>query len=84
MSTYVFIYFMVDDVETVKRHLGAHVKYWKSLKLDSLRNGPFTDKSGGLIMFNAASPQIARERIELDPFVTEKVLKEYWLKEWVS
>ncbi|MEF9952158.1 MAG: YciI family protein [Clostridium sp.] len=45
--------------------------------------GPFTDHSGGLIIYKASSIEEAKEWIEKDPVVRDGSRK-YTLKEWRS
>ena len=81
--TYVFFYFMVDDVERIKSTIGPHVAYWKSQSFEYYRGGPFTDKSGGLIIFTSENYSEAEDIVRNDPFIKEGALREYWLKEWI-
>ncbi len=83
MNTYIFMYLLEDDIDTIKKAIGSHIKYWRDRELDYYRGGPFADKSGGLIIFTSSSYETANNIIAKDPFLTEKVLKEYWLKEWI-
>jgi uncharacterized protein YciI len=84
MKTFMFMYLLVDDLDRIKAHLGQHVSYWKNLELDYFRNGPFADKSGGLILFSSDSMKQAENIISSDPLVRGEVLLDYWLKEWVA
>ena len=83
MRTYIFMYFLVDDVEKIKSTIGPHVNYWRNQEFDDYRGGPFTDKTGGLIIYSSNSYEEANEIINNDPFIKEGTLKEYWLKEWI-
>ena len=84
MKQFVFIYFFAEDREKTKRNLGDHVRYWKESNLSSYQNGPFTDKSGGMIIFSADSYETASRVIAADPLLREGTLQQFWLKEWVS
>ena len=86
MRLYTFIYFLGEDLEKVKESLGDHITYWRKRKkeLEFFRNGPFADKSGGLIIFSSSGFYEAEKLVNNDPLITEKVLKNYWLKEWIS
>jgi uncharacterized protein YciI len=44
--------------------------------------GPFADRTGGLISFEASSLPEATALIEQDPFVREDLIEQRWLKEW--
>ena len=83
MKTFMFMYLLSGEMETVRKSLGAHVKYWKNLQLEQYRNGPFTDKSGGLILFSVESAARAEAIVAGDPLLTGKAIRKYWLKEWV-
>ena len=84
MKTYVFMYILAADLDLIKKCLGQHVSYWKGLSLEYYKNGPFADKSGGLIIFSAENEKRAEEVLQQDPLVTEKAVAQYWLKEWVA
>ena len=84
MKTYMFIYFLSTDMDKVRQNLGRHVKYWKSREFAFYKNGPFADKSGGLILFSAADDGQAQAIVAQDPLIQEEVLTQYWLKEWVA
>ena len=78
------MYLLVEDIEQVKSCLGKHVNYWKSLPLESYTNGPFADKTGGLIIFSAEGLDTAERIVESDPLITENGVQQYWLKEWIA
>ena len=76
--------FATDDIEVIQKSLGRHIKYWKGLDLASYKNGPFTDKSGGLIIFSAVDKKEAEDVVSTDPLLTEKAVVDYWIKEWIA
>ena len=84
MKTFVFMYILTDEIEVVKRSLGLHIKYWKGLDLAYYKNGPFADKSGGLITFSAVDKKEAEDIVSKDPLLIEKAVADYWIKEWVA
>ncbi|HHO47973.1 MAG TPA: hypothetical protein ENN06_05920 [Desulfobacteraceae bacterium] len=84
MRKYAFIYFLGEDIDTIRNSLGQHVRYWKGLGLDYYVNGPFADRSGGLIVFSSDSPEKAGKIIAQDPLVKAGAVGQYWLKEWVA
>lgn len=84
MKTYMFMYILGDDIDTVTKNLGQHVRYWKDLGLEYYKNGPFADKSGGLIIFTVTSHAEAERILAKDPLIKEKAIEQYWLKEWVA
>lgn len=45
--------------------------------------GPFADRSGGLITFEASSPERAEWTTAHDPFARHGLLGRHWRKEWV-
>ncbi len=45
--------------------------------------GPFTDRSGGLITFDADSLEQAEGIIAADPFVLEELLESSVVKQWM-
>lgn len=83
MKKYVFIYFLEGNIDIIRNSLGQHILYWKNLKLEYYANGPFADKTGGLIIFSADSPEKAGNIVAADPLVRAGAVKQYWLKEWV-
>jgi hypothetical protein len=60
-----------------------HAAYWHGLALDGYEGGPFADRSGGLITFQATSTEAAEAWVAGDPFVEHDLLTSSWLKEWV-
>jgi uncharacterized protein YciI len=84
MRKYAFIYFLREDIDTIRGSLGQHVRYWKSLELDHYVNGPFADRSGGLIVFSSDSPEKAGRIIAEDPLLKAGAVDQYWLKEWIA
>ena len=73
------------DKEKDAEVLAEHLEYLYGL-LDAGKvyaKGPFTDHSGGLIIYNASSMEEAKEWIENDPVVRDGSRK-YILKEWKS
>jgi len=84
MKKYVLIYFLAENIDTIRKSLGQHIHYWKNLELDYYANGPFADKTGGLIIFSADRLEHAGKIIADDPLLKAKAVKQYWLKEWVS
>lgn len=77
-----YFYFMKDDPGRIRTVAPAHAAYWRDRALAGYAGGPFTDRSGGLITFEAASPERAAALVAGDPFVAEGLLEHTWLKEW--
>lgn len=84
MKTYVFMYILTEEIGVIQKSLGHHIKYWKGLDLGYYKNGPFADKSGGLIIFSAADEKEAEDIVHKDPLLTEKAVADYWIKEWIA
>ncbi len=62
-----------------------HIDYLNDLieKGNIIAKGPFTDHSGGLIIFRAESLEEAQQLADNDPAAIEKT-REFILKEWRS
>jgi hypothetical protein len=61
---FAYLYFMKDDPDRVRATVGRHVAHWQGLGLPGYLGGPFEDRTGGLITFEAqdgdrASPTVA-------------------------
>ena len=50
---FAYLYFMKDDPDRVRATVGRHVAHWKELGLSGYLGGPFEDRTGGLITFEA-------------------------------
>jgi len=74
---------MKDDPERVRATVAGHVEHWHALRLDSYLGGPFEDRSGGLITFDAEDEERAGRAVSSDPFVLGELLEAYWLKRWM-
>jgi uncharacterized protein YciI len=79
---FAYIYFMADDPNRVRAAVPRHVSHWRELRLRSYLGGPFEDRSGGLITFEAENEERARRAVDADPFLLEGLLTEHWLKQW--
>ena len=77
-----YVYFMKDDPVRVRSVAPRHAAHWRGLALSGYVGGPFTDRSGGLITFEAASPEEAAGFVAADPFVTEGLVERASLKAW--
>ena len=80
---FVYFYFNRDEPEKIREVVPEHVQYWKTANLREYLGGPFGDWTGGLISFTAASLQDATQFILQDPFVTEDLIAQKWIKEWI-
>ena len=61
-----------------------HAAYWRDLGLRDYLGGPFADRSGGLIAFQADSGVEAERLVANDPFPAEGLLERHWMKEWLT
>jgi hypothetical protein len=50
-----YFYLMGDTPDRVRAVAPRHTAYWGELELDHYLGGPFADRSGGLITFEAGS-----------------------------
>ena len=81
---FAYFYFMKLEPDKIRQLVPAHVEYWKNANPGNYLGGPFADRSGGLITFEAANLDEATGIIMNDPFVLNEVLDSKWLKEWLS
>lgn len=79
----VHVYSMRDDPDRVHAVAPAHAAYWRDLRLPGYLGGPFADRSGGVITFEASSFEDAVRVIDGDPFVREQLLETSLVKQWV-
>jgi uncharacterized protein YciI len=78
-----YLYLMRDDPDRVRTVAPEHAAYWRDLGLPGYVGGPFTDRSGGLITFDADSLEQAEGIIAADPFVLEELLESSVVKQWM-
>lgn len=81
---FLFFYLMHDEPDRVAQVAPRHAQYWQELALPRYLGGPFADRSGGLITFDARSASHAEQLAHGDPFLHEGLLRSWWLKEWLS
>ena len=79
----VYFYLNRNDAEKIKEVVPRHVQYWQSAEVAEYQGGPFSDRSGGLIIFQAANLEEATHIIQQDPFVLEDMIAEKWIKSWI-
>ena len=80
---FAYFYLMKRDPEKIQQVVPAHVEYWGKYKSENYVGGPFTDRSGGLITFDATDINEATSIIMGDPFTINDVLESKWIKEWI-
>jgi hypothetical protein len=75
---------IIVDREAYEPHLPAHFAYLQDLKARGalLLSGPFADRSGGMVLIQAASREAAEAIARADPLVANKV-DSYELREWL-
>jgi uncharacterized protein YciI len=79
---FAYFYFTKDDPDRIGATVGRHILYWQELRLTGYLGGPFEDRTGGLITFEAEDRERARRAVDMDPFVQEGLLEAHWLKQW--
>lgn len=84
LKKYAFFYLMKNDPEKIRDIVPAHIKYWKDSKPTNYSGGPFADRSGGLILFEAENMEMATEMAMNDPFVVREAIETKWVKEWIQ
>jgi len=74
---------MKNEPDKIQQVVPSHIEYWKNCKLEKYIGGPFVDRTGGLISFEATNLEGATEIIMKDPFIIEDILERKWIKEWI-
>jgi uncharacterized protein YciI len=82
MSRFAYFYFMKNEPDGIRRVAPEHAAYWRTQDLDDYKGGPFGDRSGGLITFEASDLAAAEHLVANDPFRLADLLADKWLKEW--
>jgi uncharacterized protein YciI len=80
---FLYFYLMREAPDRVRATAPEHAAYWRELQLRGYRGGPFADRSGGLITFEAESAAAAQALVANDPFLREDLLERHWVKEWL-
>jgi uncharacterized protein YciI len=83
MKKFVYFYIMKNQPEIIKNLVPVHIKYWEDCNLKDYQGAPFSDRSGGLIIFCAENIGDAENIAYDDPFVKESVIDKKWVKEWL-
>jgi uncharacterized protein YciI len=79
---FLFFYLMNDEPDRVAEVAPRHAGYWREIAPPGYLGGPFADRSGGLITFEADTAHKADRLVQADPFLHEKLVSRWWLKEW--
>ena len=77
---FVCFYFMKNKPDIIREIVPSHINCWEISKLGNYLGGPFTDWTGGLISFEAASHDNATEIVEKDPFLAHDLIETKWIK----
>jgi hypothetical protein len=64
---FAYFYLMEDDPDRVRATVPRHVAHWHDLELTGYLGGPFADRTGGLITFQANDDQQASARWTATP-----------------
>lgn len=80
---FVFFYLMSDNPDRIREVAARHAAYWHDLALRECFGGPFADRTGGLITFEAGAADQAEQIVEADPFLREGLLASWWLEQWL-
>jgi uncharacterized protein YciI len=81
---FLYFYLMRDRPDRVRASVPDHIAYWRALSLQYYLGGPFSDRSGGLITFDADSHDEAERLAAGDPFRGGDLIEQYWLKKWLA
>ena len=79
----VYFYLMRCDDERVRRRAPDHAAYWHALALPNFLGGPFVDRTGGLITFDATDVDEAQALVADDPFIRDRLIARSWVTEWL-
>ena len=80
---FAYFYFMKSEPDKIRQLVAKHIDYWQKNKPENYLGGPFADRSGGLITFEAVNLEEAKRMIINDPFVLNNVLESKWIKDWI-
>jgi YCII-related domain-containing protein len=77
-----YFYLMCPDEQRIRLFAPDHASYWRHLSLPGYVGGPFGDRTGGLITFDAASVDDADRLVAHDPFVKQHLVARSWVRAW--
>jgi uncharacterized protein YciI len=83
LKQFVFFYLMTNNPEKIRNIVPEHIRYWKDSKPINYSGGPFSDRSGGLILFEAENMETATNLAMNDTFVVQDIIESKWVKEWI-
>ena len=81
---FAFVYFLKDRPDRIREVVPYHTDYWRDSGVEHYIGGPFADRSGGLISFDASGLGEAETVVNQDPFVVHALLSDLWIKEWIA
>ncbi len=79
----VHVYTMKREPSRVRVVAQEHAAYWERIHPRGYLGGPFADRSGGVITFEADSVDEAERLIAADPFVRGGLLESSLVRQWV-
>ena len=79
---YIYFYFNRNGVEKIADVVPRHIQYWRTAAVKDYIGGPFSDHTGGLILFRASNLEEAINITLGDPLLTENLITQKWIKEW--
>jgi len=79
---FAYFYLMKADPDRVRLVAPRHAAYWRQLGLARYTGGPFADRTGGLITFDAGDAAAAERAVRGDPFILAGLIDVKWLKRW--
>jgi uncharacterized protein YciI len=74
---------MKNEPEKIRKIVAEHVRYWKDSKPINYSGGPVSDRSGGLILFEAVNIETATELATNDLIVIREAIETKLVKEWI-
>lgn len=83
VKQFVYFYLMKNNPKKIRETVPEHISYWNDCKPINYSGGPFSDRSGGLILFESENMETATELTMNDPFVVHDIIESKWLKEWI-
>lgn len=83
LKQFVYFYLMTNDPEEIRNIVPEHIRYWKDTPQINYSGGPFSDRSGGLILFESENIETATMVAMKDPFVVLDLIESKWVKEWM-
>ena len=72
------------DTDTIARTRPSHREYLTGLQAENklVISGPFVGDSGGLLVYEAESPEEAEKLVSEDPFAVEGVFVSWEIRPW--